>query len=109
MTRFALTLEFDGEPFAGLQRQANAPSVQGAVEDAVLAVTGEQVTLHAAGRTDTGVHALAMRHGIEDRDYAKEIAQWRELAAAVEADAEEEEQTAIRLVLAAASSHKVAS
>ncbi len=61
MTRFALTLEYDGAPFAGLQRQANAPSVQAAVEEAVLAVTGEQPTLHAAGRTDAGVHALAMR------------------------------------------------
>lgn len=61
MTRFALTLEFDGTPFAGLQRQATAPTVQAAVEDAAAAVTGETVTLHAAGRTDTGVHALAMR------------------------------------------------
>lgn len=74
MTRFALTLEFDGSPFAGLQRQANAPSVQGTVEDAVLAVTGEQVTLHAAGRTDTGVHALAMRAHV---DVAKDIAPFR--------------------------------
>jgi tRNA pseudouridine38-40 synthase len=74
VTRFALTLEFDGGPFAGLQRQANAPSVQGAVEDAVLAVTGEQATLHAAGRTDTGVHALAMRAHV---DVAKDIAPFR--------------------------------
>ena len=74
MTRFALTLEFDGSPFAGLQRQATAPSVQGTVEDAVLAVTGEQVTLHAAGRTDTGVHALAMRAHV---DVAKDIAPFR--------------------------------
>lgn len=61
MTRFALTLEFDGTPFQGLQRQASGPSVQQAVEEAVERVTGEQVTLHSAGRTDTGVHALAMR------------------------------------------------
>jgi len=61
MTRFALTLEFDGGPFMGLQRQAHGPSVQQAVEEAVRAVTGETVTLHAAGRTDAGVHALAMR------------------------------------------------
>jgi tRNA pseudouridine38-40 synthase len=74
MNRFALTLEYDGTPFAGLQRQANAPSVQGAVEDAVLAVTGETVTLHAAGRTDTGVHALAMRAHV---DLAKDIAPFR--------------------------------
>ncbi len=60
MTRFALTLEFDGTPFMGLQRQAHGPSVQQAVEEAVHAITGETVTLHAAGRTDAGVHALAM-------------------------------------------------
>lgn len=61
MTRFALTLEFDGTPFFGLQRQAHGPSVQQAVEEAVHATTGETVTLHAAGRTDAGVHALGMR------------------------------------------------
>ena len=65
MTRFALILEFDGTPFFGLQRQATGPSVQQAVEEAAQAVTGEQATLHAAGRTDTGVHALAMRAHID--------------------------------------------
>ena len=65
MTRFALTLEFDGTPFFGLQRQSNGPSVQQAVEAAVLATTGEAGTLHAAGRTDAGVHALAMRAHID--------------------------------------------
>lgn len=65
MTRFALTLEFDGGPFMGLQRQAHGPSVQQTVEDAVLAVTGETVTLHAAGRTDAGVHAFAMRAHVD--------------------------------------------
>jgi tRNA pseudouridine38-40 synthase len=74
VTRFALTLEFDGTPFAGLQRQATAPTVQAAVEDAVFAVTGERVTLHAAGRTDTGVHALAMRAHV---DVEKAIAPFR--------------------------------
>jgi tRNA pseudouridine38-40 synthase len=61
MTRFALTLEFDGSPYMGLQRQAHGPSIQQHVEEAAHAITGEQVTLHAAGRTDAGVHALAMR------------------------------------------------
>lgn len=61
MTRFALTLEFDGTPFMGLQRQAHGPSVQQAVEEAVAAITGEDVRMHAAGRTDAGVHAIAMR------------------------------------------------
>ena len=61
MPRFALTLEWDGTPFVGYQRQPNGPSVQQALETAVLAVTGETVGVHAAGRTDTGVHARAMR------------------------------------------------
>ena len=60
MTRFALTLEFDGAPFFGLQRQSHGPSVQQSVEEAVQAVTGEEVRMHSAGRTDSGVHALGM-------------------------------------------------
>lgn len=74
MTRFALTLEFFGGAFFGLQRQANGPSVQQAIEEAAHAITGETVTLHAAGRTDAGVHALAMRVHI---DVAKDIAPFR--------------------------------
>lgn len=74
MTRFALTLEFDGTPFMGLQRQAHGPSVQQAVEEAVHATTSETVTLHAAGRTDAGVHALGMRVHV---DVAKEIDAFR--------------------------------
>ena len=61
MTRFALTIEFDGRPFMGWQRQDHGPSVQQAIEDAAHAVTGEDVVAHAAGRTDAGVHALGMR------------------------------------------------
>jgi tRNA pseudouridine38-40 synthase len=57
MQRFRLTIEYDGRPFQGWQRQANAPSVQQALEEALLAVTGETTTVHAAGRTDAGVHA----------------------------------------------------
>jgi tRNA pseudouridine38-40 synthase len=74
LTRFALTLEFDGGAFMGLQRQPHGPSVQAAVEEAVLAVTGETVSMNAAGRTDAGVHALAMRVHF---DVAKEIAPFR--------------------------------
>jgi tRNA pseudouridine38-40 synthase len=61
MTRFAFTVEFDGRPFMGWQRQAHGPSVQQAIEDAIAAVTRETVVVHAAGRTDAGVHGLAMR------------------------------------------------
>ncbi|MBB4639952.1 tRNA pseudouridine(38-40) synthase TruA [Rhizorhapis suberifaciens] len=61
MTRFALTVEFDGRPFMGWQRQAHGPSVQQAIEEAAFSITGERCVLHAAGRTDAGVHGLAMR------------------------------------------------
>jgi tRNA pseudouridine38-40 synthase len=60
MTRFRLTVEYDGRPFMGWQRQPHGPSVQEAIEDAARAITGEEIVLHAAGRTDAGVHAEAM-------------------------------------------------
>jgi tRNA pseudouridine38-40 synthase len=65
MTRFAFTIEYDGTPYMGWQRQAHGPSVQQAIEEAVDKVTGESAALHAAGRTDAGVHALAMRAHVE--------------------------------------------
>lgn len=74
MTRFRLTIEYDGQPFMGWQRQAHGPSVQQTVEQAVLAITGETATLHAAGRTDAGVHALAMSAHF---DLAKPITPFR--------------------------------
>ncbi|QWC56415.1 tRNA pseudouridine(38-40) synthase TruA [Erythrobacter sp. 3-20A1M] len=74
MTRFALTLEFDGTPFVGLQRQATGASVQQSVEEAAERITGEAVTLHSAGRTDAGVHALAMRSHC---DIAKDLTPFR--------------------------------
>jgi tRNA pseudouridine38-40 synthase len=60
VTRWKLILEWDGAPFMGWQRQDHGPSVQGALEAAANQMTGERVIAHAAGRTDAGVHALAM-------------------------------------------------
>ena len=74
MTRFALTVEYDGRPFQGWQRQAHGPSVQAVLEEAAFSVTGERAGVHAAGRTDAGVHALAMRAHL---DIAKPIAPFR--------------------------------
>lgn len=74
MTRFAFTVEFDGRPFMGWQRQAHGPSVQQTIEDAIAAVTGAPATVHAAGRTDAGVHGLAMR---AHADIAKPITPFR--------------------------------
>ena len=60
MPRYKLTLEYDGSPFVGWQRQENGASVQGALEEAAHKLSGEKVTAHAAGRTDAGVHAYGM-------------------------------------------------
>ena len=60
MTRWRLTIEYDGGPFMGWQRQDHGPSVQQTLEEAVKRMTGEDAQLMAAGRTDAGVHALAM-------------------------------------------------
>lgn len=74
MTRFALTVDYDGRPFVGWQRQDNGPSVQAAIERAAYAITGETVAVHAAGRTDAGVHALAMRAHV---DVARDLTPFR--------------------------------
>jgi tRNA pseudouridine38-40 synthase len=74
VTRFRLIVEYDGRPFMGWQRQAHGPSVQQALEEAALAVTGEEAVFHAAGRTDAGVHALAMAAHV---DIAKPITPFR--------------------------------
>lgn len=58
MARFKLTLEYDGTPFCGWQRQADRMSVQQALEEAIARFSGEIVVTQAAGRTDAGVHAL---------------------------------------------------
>ena len=57
MPRYRVTLEYDGGPFAGWQRQENGPSVQAALEEAIFKLSGERVTTVGAGRTDAGVHA----------------------------------------------------
>ena len=74
MTRFALTVEYDGRPFMGWQRQTHGPSVQAAIETAAHAITGETIAVHAAGRTDAGVHATGMRAHL---DITRDIAPFR--------------------------------
>ncbi|MET0867332.1 MAG: tRNA pseudouridine(38-40) synthase TruA [Pseudorhodoplanes sp.] len=58
MTRYKLILEYDGAPYRGWQYQADVPSVQGALEDAIEKFDGQRLTIQGAGRTDAGVHAL---------------------------------------------------
>jgi tRNA pseudouridine38-40 synthase len=74
MPRFALRIEYDGTPFQGWQRQAGgAPTVQGAIEAALGRIDPAPGVLHAAGRTDSGVHATAqVAHVDLARDWAPE-------------------------------------
>lgn len=65
MTRWRLTVEYDGGPFVGWQRQADGATVQSTIEDAIRQMTGERAVVHGAGRTDAGVHALAMEAHVD--------------------------------------------
>lgn len=58
MTRYKITIEYDGTDFSGWQRQHNASSVQEFIEQAIEKFTGQKTVLYCAGRTDAGVHAL---------------------------------------------------
>jgi tRNA pseudouridine38-40 synthase len=60
MPRYKCTVEYDGTDFAGWQRQNDMPSVQQSIEEAIEKFSGEDVRIHAMGRTDAGVHAFAM-------------------------------------------------
>jgi tRNA pseudouridine38-40 synthase len=60
VTRWRLTIEYDGGPFMGWQRQDHGPSIQQTLEEALRRMTREDGQFVAAGRTDAGVHALAM-------------------------------------------------
>jgi tRNA pseudouridine38-40 synthase len=71
MPRYKLTIEYDGTGLVGWQRQANGPSVQAAIEAALMAITGTEVPIRGAGRTDAGVHALGQ---VAHADLARE---WR--------------------------------
>ena len=74
MPRYRLDLEYDGGPYKGFQAQAELPTVQASIERAVMAFCGESVRLQAAGRTDTGVHALQQVVHIDlERDWKAEV------------------------------------
>lgn len=67
--RIKLTFQYNGTPYHGFQRVNEAPTVQAAMEKALKSITGEDITLKVAGRTDKGVHALGqVAHFDTDRD-----------------------------------------
>lgn len=70
MTRFKLTIEYNGGPYCGWQRQDNGLSVQQSLEDAVELFCQQKIIVHGAGRTDAGVHALGQ---VAHFDLAKEV------------------------------------
>ncbi len=74
MTRLRLTIEYDGRPFMGWQRQEHGPTVQAALETALARITGEAATVIGCGRTDSGVHATAQ---VAHVDVAREIGPFR--------------------------------
>lgn len=70
MPRYKLTIEYDGTAYNGFQAQDGQPTVQGALEAAIHAFSGERIRIVAAGRTDTGVHATAqVIHADLERDW----------------------------------------
>ena len=74
MPRYRLIIEYDGRPFRGFQAQDGLPSVQGSIERAVLAFSGETLRLQAAGRTDTGVHASGQVVHVDlEKDWRPEV------------------------------------
>lgn len=74
MPRYKLTLEYDGAPFVGWQRQTNGLSVQEVIETALEALCGERVRIRGAGRTDTGVHATGqVAHADLARDWRSDV------------------------------------
>ena len=59
MQRYKIKVEYDGTPFVGWQYQKNGQSIQEVLQNAIFNFSGEKVVLTGAGRTDSGVHALA--------------------------------------------------
>ncbi len=70
MPRYRFTVEYDGASYNGFQAQKDQPTVQGALENAIKAFSGQDVRIAAAGRTDTGVHATGQTCHVDlDKDW----------------------------------------
>ncbi len=76
MPRYKMTIEYDGTPYCGWQRQTNGHTVQAAIEKAFLSLTGEIILVRGAGRTDSGVHAIGqIAHADMDRVWPPDVLQ----------------------------------
>lgn len=84
MTRWKLTIEYNGKPYNGWQRQDGQPSVQQAIEEAIFKFCAQDIRIHAAGRTDTGVHGLGQVAHF-DLDYGTRALSGYDLAKAINA------------------------
>ena len=74
MQRYKLTIAYDGRAYCGWQRQPDLLSVQEALEKAFASFCGETVTIHAAGRTDSGVHASGQVGHVDlSRDWREDV------------------------------------
>ncbi len=83
-SRYKLTIEYAGGDFSGWQRQDSAPSVQQAIEEAIEKFSGQRVTIHAAGRTDAGVHACGQVAHVDLAPFSKPMSGF-EIAKAINA------------------------
>lgn len=84
MTRWKLTIEYDGQPYSGWQYQDDAPSVQRAIENAITSFCQKEIRIHVAGRTDAGVHAKGQVAHF-DLDYGTRALTGHDLAKAINA------------------------
>ena len=76
MATIKLTIEYDGTAYAGWQRQPNHPTIQAALEEALSKITQQHIPVVAAGRTDSGVHALGQVVSFQSNK-PLESTQWR--------------------------------
>lgn len=86
MRRLKLTIEYDGTAYVGWQRQPEGVSIQGLLEDALAPFEGGAVTVHGAGRTDAGVHALGQVASVATRATHEPATIQRALNAVLPAD-----------------------
>lgn len=84
MTRWRMTIEYNGAPYSGWQAQDHAPSVQEEIEKAIFRFCGQTIRIQAAGRTDAGVHALGQVAHF-DLDYGDRPLTGHDLAKAINA------------------------